>query len=232
MTTIVIRIAIMQFFGWWKGHLAAAMPFLFPDPYRGIRIAVAADAAGAELTLPDDPEPGQSVMVQLDPASVLIEARDYPFAVIGSVGELLEAEVDELTPFSSGDVLISHRLEAPDWSRRQFSVRFAVIRRQVLERLFEMVREAGFTPAGARVGADGAPFIFAPGDSGNVTSGWSLGGTIRWLVAVALFFAVAFIPSMKLGQITAERSVELQAARERVPPPLHGRCPTASDRRG
>ena len=24
----------MQFFGWWKGHLAEAMPFLFPDPDR------------------------------------------------------------------------------------------------------------------------------------------------------------------------------------------------------
>ena len=119
MTTTLIRIAIMQFFGWWKGHLAEAMPFLFPDLDRGIRTVMAAGGAGAELDLPQDLKPGESVMVQLDPSSVLIEARNYPFNVIDSVAELLEAEVDELTPFSSAEVQISHRLEAPDWSRRQ-----------------------------------------------------------------------------------------------------------------
>lgn len=192
------------------------MPFLFSDPDQRGRSGVTVEAVGEDLILPDDVAIGEKVMLQLDPKSVLFNSRSYPFNVISSVAELLQAEVDELTPFSSNDVVISHRLDKPDWSRRHFSVNFAVIRRRTLGDLFQKVRDAGLTPAGAKVGSAGQLFFFPFGDTDEKDRGRPLDGMIRWLVALALLFAVAFIPSMKLGQITKERSDQLQAAREEV----------------
>ncbi len=214
MTTILLKIAFMQFFGWWRKRLAEAMPFLFSDPDQPARSGVTVDTVGEDLILPDDLPVGEKVMLQLDPKSVLFNSRSYPFNVINSVAELLQAEVDELTPFSSKDVVISHRLDRPDWSRRHFSVNFAVIRRRALGDLFQKIRNAGLTPAGAQVGSAGQLFFFPFADTGEKGRGRPLDGMIRWLVALALLFAVAFIPSMKLGQITKERDDQLLAARE------------------
>lgn len=214
LTTILLKIAFMQFFGWWRKRLAEAMPFLFPDPDQRVRSGLSVDTVGEDLILPGNLPAGEKVMLRLDPKSVLFNSRSYPFAVIGSVGELLQAEVDELTPFSSSDVVISHRLDRPDWLRRHFSVNFAVIRRRTLGELFQKVRDAGLTPAGATVGSAGQLFFFPFGEAGEKDRDRQLGGMIRGLVALALLFAVAFIPSMKLGQITEERGEQLQAARE------------------
>ena len=204
----------MQFFGWWRKRLAEAMPFLFSDPDQQARSGVTVDTVGEDLILPDDLPVGEKVMLQLDPKSVLFNSRSYPFNVISSVAELLQAEVDELTPFSSKDVVISHRLDRPDWSRRHFSVKFAVIRRRSLGDLFQKVRDAGLTPAGAKVRSAGRLFFFPFGDTDHKDRDRPFDGMIRWLVALALLFAVAFIPSMKLGQIAKERGDQLQAARE------------------
>ena len=214
MTTILLKIAFMQFFGWWRKRLAEAMPFLFSDPDQRARSGVTVEAVGEDLILPDDVAIGEKVMLQLDPKSVLFNSRSYPFNVISSVAELLQAEVDELTPFSSNDVVISHRLDKPDWSRRDFSVNFAVIRRRTLGELFRKVLDAGLTPAGAKVGSAGQLFFFPFADTDEKDRDRPLHGMIRWLVALALLFAVAFIPSMKLGQIAKERGDQLQAARE------------------
>lgn len=204
----------MQFFGWWRKRLAEAMPFLFSDPDQRARSGVTVDTVGEDLNLPEDLPVGEKVMLQLDPKSVLFNSRSYPFNVISSVAELLQAEIDELTPFSSKDVVISHKLDRPDWSRRHFSVNFAVIRRRTLGDLFQKVRDVGLIPAGAKVGSAGQQFFFPLGDTDEKDRDRPLDGMIRWLVALALLFAIAFIPSMKLAQITKERGDQLQAARE------------------
>ena len=214
MTTILIKIAFMQFFGWWRKHLAEAMPYLFSDPDHRAGPGLTVDTVGEDLILPENLTVGEKVMLRLDPKSVLFNSRSYPFAVISSVAELLQAEVDELTPFSSQDVEISHRLDRPDWVRRHFSVNFAVIRRRTLGDFFQKVRDAGLTPTGAKVGSAGQIFFFPFEEAGDKDRDRPLAGMIRWLVVLALLFAVAFIPSMKLGQITKERSEQLQAARE------------------
>lgn len=214
MTTVMLKIAWMQFFAWWRKHLAGALPYLFPDPDQEAHPGVSVAARGGELVLPEGLGVAEKVVIELEPSSVLFNARSYPFNVIGSVAELLRAEIDELTPFASEDVLISHRLDRPDWSGRQYSVTFAVIRKEILGGLFQKAESAGLRPLGANAASGGERYFFPAGGAGKGTGKRPFGGVIRGLVALLLLFAVAFIPSMKLGQITSQRGEQLQAARE------------------
>lgn len=203
----------MQFFRWWRRRLSEALPVLFSDPDHAGADGVTIRSDGSELHLPENIKAGQRIIVEVDPAEVLFNIRDYPFAVLGSVGDLLRAEIEELTPFSAADAAIAYKLDRPDWSQRRYRVKFAVIARNTLRRLFGTIEAAGLTPAGARVGSDGEIFFFPADDSEPVPKSPRVTSVARGLVAVALLFGVAVVPSMKVGEIAEARSLEVDAAR-------------------
>ncbi len=245
--------SLYGFLGWWRGQLGDVLAALLPGRAAAAdRFAVldlvsppGAVPATVEAALPGRPParltlteaglgqlrtllgPAARVRLRLPPGLLLQRDVTLPIAAEAAPDQVLQYELDRLTPFRAEEVFWSYQILQRDRAHGRLQLRLTLAPRETLAPLLDMLRAAGVVPA----------LLEAP--AGTAWRKVELGGTAgRWqpvrraalAACAALACAAVVVPfvrqSLALGDVQARIDALAPATAEAAA--LHRRMAAAN----
>jgi len=186
----------MSFWRWWSGELLQLVPERFAILGGGDRApvlalrdaeAVVIDSRGsvvARAKIASLDEAGRKAAVrsllegagelrgraraQLGPDEALVRRVSMPAATEENLRQVLEFEMDRLTPFKADEVYFDYRVVSRDAAAGQIQLQLAVARREVVDARVRGLKDLGVNVQGVAVREDashaGSPFDLLPSE--------------------------------------------------------------------
>ena len=186
----------MSFWRWWSGELLQLVPERFAILGGGDRApvlalrdaeAVVIDSRGsvvARAKIASLDEAGRKAAVrsllegadelrgraraQLGPDEALVRRVSMPAATEENLRQVLEFEMDRLTPFKADEVYFDYRVVSRDAAAGQIQLQLAVARREVVDARVRGLKDFGVNVQGVAVREDashaGSPFDLLPSE--------------------------------------------------------------------
>ena len=155
-----------------------------------------------------------SLTLRVPAESVFKRTVALPAAASGNLRQVLQFEMDRLTPFADADVLFDFRVLGRQTDKGQVPVELAVLRREVVETLLAQLEGAG-RPAqivdapGLWEGVNLLRSALPRGGGSTHTGAWLAVGLI-----VALLAAALLTPLWQARQVVLDLDARLQQARD------------------
>ena len=191
-----LRQSAMAFWRWWTGELVQLVPERLAILGRGDRAPVLAvrdgeaavvDAKGAVVArakIGSLDEAGRKAAVRsllegagelrararvaLGPEEVLVRRVSMPAATEENLRQVLEFEMDRLTPFKADEVYFDYRITSRDAAAGQLQLQLAVARREAVDARVREIKDLGANVQGVAIREDavhaGAPFDLLPSE--------------------------------------------------------------------
>lgn len=226
----LLRHGIRSFFAWWLGELRGLMPKRLRPAGRGrrqveltwsegelCRVVVEDGATGeADRLVPLDNQEilglhggrrrqRAAVVLRLREDQGLRKVIDLPLAAMDDMEQLLNFEMDRLTPFRADEVYFAHRILETNRERRRMSVELQVTPKAVVDRALAPLEELGVQVS--RVELPGPhtggrpPLDLSPRRGGELRAGSRLNRALG--LAALLLCAIAIIIPLQQQRITA-----------------------------
>jgi general secretion pathway protein L len=240
-----LRDVLGAFFAWWLGELAGLVPRQLRTWGRRERrrLVLAFDTTTVALLEPDggdERELGRVALEASAPAAVLGEALahakrrtrevtirlganrglrrilDLPLAARANLDQLLQFEMDRLTPFKPEQVCVAHRVASLDPATKRLQAEVHIAPREHVEQALDLAQALGLRPArvelAAPAGEDPSALDLLPQET---TERKRSGRLTRALAVLALLLSAAAIAVPLQRQRTAATSLQeaVEAAR-------------------
>lgn len=138
------QLVASRFARWWLGELASMVP-------RGLRPAgpdfaslqqVRIHQVAAQSTAPDGDAPDQ-VTLTLPPDAVLHKTLTLPLATEENLRQVLEFQVDQLTPFTAAQVYFGYHVRGRDFDHSRLTVDFVATPRATVDEAIKTLGSRG-----------------------------------------------------------------------------------------
>ncbi len=207
-----------RFLRWWLAELSSMAPAGMRasglDAALVTPVALTSDGVRAWqrqtflAELEQAPAHQRDVLLVLGPERVLKKKMTLPLATEENLRQVLEFQVDQITPFSSAQVYFCHQIVSRDFERGFLSLEFIATPRDVVDMAVKKLSEWGVTVRGV-VTQDmldaGSLTSLLPSAPVKASSVW-LGGGNRWLLAgvIVLLLAAMAMPLVIKRQAVVE----------------------------
>lgn len=240
-----IREGFGAFLSWWLGELAGLLPrrlrsrsrrelrwlvlTLGPD---GVALLEPEGGVERELARVVPGAPGQEavlggalalarrrtreVTIRLGADRGLRRTLDLPLAARGNLDQLLQFEMDRLTPFKSEQVYVAHRIARVDAATKRLQAEVHIAPREPVDQALELAQALGLWPQRVELeggGDDGHPALdLLPHDTPERHRSGRLARVLA-LLALLLSAAAIAVPLQRQQTTAAALEAEVEAAR-------------------
>lgn len=256
-----LRDGIVAFFAWWLGELASLVPRPLRRLGRRERrrLVLAFDATTVALLEPDsgdERELGRVGLQAAAPAAALGDALarakrrtrevtirlgadrglrrmlDLPLAARGNLDQLLQFEMDRLTPFKAEQVCVAHRVASLDPAAKRLQAEVHIAPREHVDQALDLAQLIGLRPVRVELAAaagEGSPVLdLLPQEnaerkrSGHLTRALALLALLLSAAAIAVPLhrqrtaAAALEEAVEAARVEAQKSVALRERLDRL----------------
>lgn len=158
------------------------------------------------------------VVLHLDPGLVLRRTVQLPLAAEQNIRQVLEYEIDHLTPFKTPDVYFDFRLLKRDTQRKQLDIDLVVAPRRRIDELLTRLRDSGGEPelVGIATETTEPQFSLLPRQRRRAHLSVRIVNRVLGVAALILLGVVVALPLVQKARLVAELEPQLEQARNQA----------------